>query len=371
MKPKIVILCSSFAPFMSGAEFFIKETVERLNQQYDFTVITSRFQRALPKKEEMFGCSVKRIGWGLPLGLDKFCFMFASPFVALRCKPAIVHSVMESYAGIALIILRWFSKKIPTILTLQCGDLDHPKKQKKIPHWLWRRIHTTPDYITAISSFLAKRAERLRGRAKNILVIPNGFDLREVPQKEKAIIERIVCVARLSWEKGLEYLIAALPKIRQAFPSAHLVLVGDGPEREKLQNLVGRLNFQEAVQFKGFLPHQDALKEISQGEVFVCPSLAEGLGNVFLEAQACGTPVVGTNVGGIPDIIQDGFNGLLIPAQNSQAIVEAVMKIFKDKNLAQQFTQNALNTVQRFTWSNIVRQIDDLYQTILNNQPNN
>jgi len=350
---------------MSGAEVFIKELVGRLGDSYDFVVITARFTRKVSKTETMPGCLVKRLGFGLPFGLDKFWFMWASPFLAQRFGPAIVHSVMESYAGIALIIFRWFNKKIPVILTLQCGDLDHPKKQKKIPYWLWRRIHTTPDYITAISTFLAKRAERLRSGPKNIFIIPNGFDLEEIPRKEKVIPERIVCVARLSWEKGINYLISALPEIRQQFSSTHLVLVGDGPERGKLQNLVQELGLQDAVQFKGFLPHKEALKEMAQAVVFVCPSLAEGLGNVFLEAQACQTPVIGTNVGGIPDIIQNGFNGFLIPPQDSSAISQAVKKIFGDPALGQKLVQNANKTVQDFVWSCVVKQINDLYCSIL------
>ncbi|MCX6789763.1 MAG: glycosyltransferase family 4 protein [Candidatus Gribaldobacteria bacterium] len=365
IKPKIVILCSSYAPFISGAEAFIKETVERLQNNYDFVVLTARFKKQLAKQEQQDGCLIKRMGFGLPFGLDKFYFMIFSPFLAVKLKPAIAHGVMESYAGVALIILRWLNKKIPSILTLQCGDLDHPKKQKKIPKWLWRKIHTTPDYITAISSFLAKRAERLRKSKENIFIIPNGFDVNELPRKEKVFENRIVCVARLSWEKGIEYLIKALPEICQQFPYAHLVIVGDGPEKENLGNLTEKLGLSEAVFFRGFLPHQEALKEISQGEVFVCPSLAEGLGNVFLEAQACNTPVIGANVGGIPDIIQDGFNGFLIQPKNSQVIVGAVIKIFSDKNLAQQLAQNGQTTVQKFAWPNIVSQVDNLYQKIL------
>lgn len=364
-KPKIVILCVSYAPFMSGAELFVKEIAGRLQDNYDFVVLTARFKKQLAKEEQRDGCLVKRMGFGLPFGLDKFYFMIFSPWLVIKLKPAMAHGVMESYAGVALIILRWLKKKIPIILTLQCGDLDHPRKQKKIPKWLWRKIHTTPDYITAISSFLGKRAERLRASSKNIFIIPNGFDVNELPFKGKIVEKRIVCVARLSWEKGIEYLIKALAEIKKIYPSAHLVLVGDGSEKEKLQSLVEKSGLTDVVSFKGFLPHRDALKEISQGEVFVCPSLAEGLGNVFLEAQACQTPVVGTNVGGIPDIIQDGFNGLLILPKDSQAIVEAVIKIFSDKNLAQQLTQNAQITVQKFAWPNIVSQVDDLYHKIV------
>ena len=364
-KPKIVILCSSYAPFMSGAELFIKETTKQLQDNYDFVVLTARFKKQLAKEEQQDGCLVRRMGFGLPFGLDKFYFMIFSPWLVIKLKPAIAHGVMESYAGVALIILRWFNKKIPLILTLQCGDLDHPKKQKKIPKWLWRKIHTTPDYITAISSFLGQRAERLRASNKNISIIPNGFDVNELPLKEKVVEKRIVCAARLSWEKGIEYLITAVAEIKKIYPNAHLVLAGDGPEKEKIQGLVEKLGLADSVFFKGFLPHRDALKEISQGEVFVCPSLAEGLGNVFLEGQACGTPVIGTNVGGIPDIIQDGFNGLLIQPKNSQAITEAIIKIFSDKNLAQRLIQNAQITVQKFAWSNIVSQVSDLYQTIL------
>ena len=350
---------------MSGAELFIKEITKRLQDNYDFVVLTARFKKQLAEEEQQDGCLIKRMGFGLPFGLDKFYFMIFSPWLAIKLKPAIAHGVMESYAGVALIILRWLNKKIPTILSLQCGDLDHPKKQKKIPKWLWRKIHTTPDYITAISSFLAKRAERLRASSKNIFIIPNGFDVNELPPKGKIVEKRVVCVARLSWEKGVVYLIEALAEIKKIYPSAHLVLVGDGPAEEKIQSLVEKLGLADIVFFKGFLPHRVVLKEISQGEVFVCPSLAEGLGNVFLEAQACGTPVIGTDVGGIPDIIQGGFNGLLIPAKNSQAIVEAVIKIFSDKNLAQRLTQNAQITVQKFAWPNIVSQVNDLYQTIL------
>ncbi|MDD5750772.1 MAG: glycosyltransferase family 4 protein [Candidatus Pacebacteria bacterium] len=350
---------------MSGAEFFIKEITERLQDKYDFVVLTSRFKKQAAREERMRGCLVRRLGFGLPLGLDKFWFMVASPFVALRSEPAIVHGVMESYAGVALIIFRWLARKIPAVLTLQCGDLDHPKKQKKIPRWLWRKIHTAPDYITAISGFLAKRAESMRGSPENVFIIPNGFDLREVPSKKEAVSGRIVCVARLSWEKGIEYLIGALPEIREKFPGARLVLVGDGNEKGKLLDLANKLGLDEAVEFRGFIPHSNAIEEISRGEVFVCPSLAEGLGNVFLEAQACRTPAVGTDVGGIPDIIQNGFNGVLVAPRDSRAIAQAVVKIFSDRVFARKIVENAVVSVRRYAWPDVVGLVDNLYRKIL------
>ena len=364
-KPKIVILSHSFVPYVSGAEFFVKEIVERLGNDYEFVILTSRFKKSLLKTEKMPGCLVKRVGFGLPFYLDKFLFLLAAPFYALKEKPAILHCVMESYAGIALIIFKFFNKKIPTILTLQCGDLDHPKKQKKIPAWLWRKIHTAPEYITAISSALAKRAQKLRNSPDNIFVIANGFNSQEIVFNETKIPYRIVCATRLSWEKGIEYLIKALPDIRKDFPETRLALIGKGKERDTLEKLAADTGVADIVGFRGFLEHQEALREIAKANVFVCPSLAEGLGNVFLEAQACKTAVIGANVGGIPDVIQNSFNGLLVPPQNSQAIALAVKKIFQDPILAAELIQNGFETVQKFTWENTASKINDLYQSII------
>lgn len=359
---KTIILFSCFyEPFISGAERFVKEVVERLSDRYRFVIITAKLDKNLEKFVEKEGYQIHRVGFGKRS--DKWLYPILAPLHALSHKPDLVHAVMESYAGVALWIFSFLSNK-PRILTLQSGDLDDETKQEKIPNWLWRKIHKNPNHITAISNFLKNRAVKLGANENEISVIPNGVDLNKFSVQEETAQKapyRIICVGRLSWEKGHEYLIRALPKIREEFPSAHLVLVGDGPLKDDLRGLVFSLNLQNHVEFKGLLPHKFVVEEMKKSSVFICPSLAEGLGIVFIEAQACGMPVIGTNVGGIPDVIQSGNNGLLIPPRNTGAIVDAIKKIFKDQHLTNYLVLNARQNSLKFEWRNISEQVSDVY----------
>ena len=367
----VVILSCFYEPYISGAERFVKEVTERLISNYRFIIITSRIKIQNPKLEirniNGYEYLIKRIGFGFKF--DKWLYSILAPIYALFYKPQIVHAVMESYAGIALLlycyIAKLFGLKSKTILTLQSGDLDEKVIQGRIPTWLWRKIHTMPDYITAISSYLKNRAIKLGVAENKISIIPNGVDLQLVESYKLKVVSRvphrIVCVARLSSEKGLEYLLDALPLIKREFSDAHLVLVGGGILENNLKSQAKQLGILDSVFFLGAQPHEKAIEEMRQAEVFVCPSLAEGLGIVFIEAQALGVPVIGTNVGGIPDVIRDGETGLLVPPRDSRAIADAVIKVFRDKNLAQKITEEAKKRIGRFSWDMIARQVAEIY----------
>lgn len=345
---------------MSGAERFVKEVVERLSVECRFVIISAKIDKNLPRLEEKNGILIHRVGFGGEF--DKWFYSVLAPIVALKYKPGLIHAVMESYAGIALWISS-FLTTVPRILTLQSGDLDDISKQNKIPCWLWKKIHTSPDKITAISGFLKKRALNLGVSEEKIEIIPNGVDFTETRAiSAEKIARRIVCVGRLSWEKGHEYLIGAMFEILAEFPDARLTLVGGGNREQELRDLVFKAGIRQSVDFLGNLPHNEVIAEIKKSEVFVCPSLAEGLGIVFIEAQACGTPAVGANVGGIPDVIEDGKTGILIPARDSNAIALAIRKIFKDKEFSAEIVKNASLSVSRFNWENIAEQIYKIYQ---------
>jgi glycosyltransferase involved in cell wall biosynthesis len=363
-KPKIVVFSAFYSPYMSGAELFVKEVVERLADKYDFCVITSRLSSKLSSLEIREKYIIKRVGLGF--AGDKFLFIFLAPLAALKYKPRIVHAVMESYAGVALWFFRFLNKKIPTVLTLQSGDLDDPKKQRRIPSWLWQRIHLTPDRITAISSFLAQRAEKLGFPKEKISIVPNGVDLKSVPQNISQIPFRIICLARLSWEKGINYLIEAMPQVKKEFTQAHLVLVGDGPERKRLTEQVKKLNLEKSVEFRGKLSHQKALRELAQSAVFVCPSLAEGLGIAFLEAMATRVPIIGTPIGGIPDFLRDRETGLFCQVKNPSSIAEKIKELLENHQLREKLMETAYKLVEKkYSWDKIVQQIDEIYSQII------
>lgn len=362
-KKTIAIFSAFYAPWESGAERFAREVVENLKDRYHFVLFTARNSKKVPKTESGKGYIIRRLGFGSRF--DKWIFPLLAPLAAIRLKPALVHAVMESYAGIALAIFKLFSWKTPAILTLQSGDLDDSKKQRKIPYLLWKTIHLAPTHLTAISRYLAERAELLGVSKERISVIHNGVDLEELKpllgKDKQTVPRRIVSVGRLSWEKGQEYLISSLPLVKKEFPEAHLVIVGGGAEEEKLRKLVKSLDLNVSVSFRGLLPHFRAMGEAASAEVFVGPSLAEGLGIVFLEAQALGIPVVGTYVGGIPDVIENEVTGLLVPPKDSAAIAEAVKRVFRDRELKMSLVAAAQNNVKGFSWDKITEQVASLY----------
>ncbi|MCG2693888.1 NAD-dependent epimerase/dehydratase family protein [Candidatus Parcubacteria bacterium] len=365
-KKKIVIFSTFYEPFMSGAELFVKEVNERLSDKYDITIITAKLRPDLAQEEDFGGYKVVRVGKGNKL--DKIRYIWLAPQMARKLNPSLLHAVMESYAGLAL----WFSKYImpdkKRILTLQSGDLD-AKIWSKIPI-LWSGIHRSPDFITAISNFLGERATRLG--ASNVEIIPNGVDLKEaedtlINKNNSEKRHRIVCLARLSWEKDHKNLLSAMPSILNRFPDAELILVGDGPLKESLQRTAYGLQLGDRVKFLGNLPHKTALEELAKADVSICPSLAEGLGITFIEAQILGVPIIGTRVGGIPDVIEDGKTGILINPASAKDIAEAIIKIFEmEENEKNIMIEEAKKSARdKFDWDKIAIQVDSLYNKLL------
>jgi glycosyltransferase involved in cell wall biosynthesis len=363
-KRKIVILSLVYEPFWSGAEKMVKEIAEFLNKKYDIYIITMRLDNSYSQNEQKNGYTIVRVGNGVSL-LNKLLFPVFSLIKIRQFKPDIVHGIMESYAGGALVLCKYFFPKAKRILTLQSGDLDDAKKQSKfLIKIFFKIIHFAPHKITAISNFLAKRAINLGVKKENVFVIPNGVDLSRFSKSEEKIKDRVVYVGRLSWEKGLNYLIEAWVSVIKAVPSAKLVIIGEGKEREAIKKMIKELKITDSVILTGNLAYEKVPSEIKRSEIFVCPSLAEGLGIVFIEAQACGVPPIGTRVGGIPDVIQDGENGLLIEPKNSDQIRDAILKLLNDKELAKRLGERGLETCKRFEWKKILEEIDEIYQDI-------
>lgn len=349
---------------MSGAEQMAKELAEGLGDSYEIILVAARLNRSLPREEIRPNFLLKRVGLGHHF-LDKLLYPILAAWQVKKIKPEIVHGIMESYAGVALIMTKLFYPTAIRLLTLQSGDLDDARKQKTLAVKLfWRRIHLTPDFITAISNFLASRARRLGVSANKIKVIPNGVNLDQIPSRDEIRPGQIICVSRLSWEKGLNFLIEAWPLVLTEFSNAKLLIVGEGPERKGIEEQISLARLSASVVLTGRLPHSEVLKKMTESEIFICPSLAEGLGIVFIEAQACGVPVIGTNVGGIPDVIDHEKTGLLISPGSALAIGNAIIRLLSDPALRLKLSRCAQGVSGRYDWRKIVSEIDCLYRRL-------
>jgi len=346
MQERIVILSAFLSPHRSGAEACTEEVALELAARYDITIVTARLQRSLPRRDSLRKhVPVLRVGFGCKL--DKWLFPFLAPIAAMRLQPDIIHAVLESYAGAALMLCRIFTKA-KTILTCQSTNT----------RFLVRTIHRFPHKITVISSVLKKRAERF-GRSDAVL-IPNGLRLADVPQREK-ILGRMLFVGRLESMKAVDVLLVALQKLPE---HVHLRVVGDGSMRATLQRQAVTLEVADRAEFLGYIPTPDVYEEFARASVFCAPSRSEAFGNVFLEAQAAGCAVVGTNIQGIPDIVEDGVTGLLVPPDDSHALANALASLFDDSSLRKQLAQAGQRHAQKYDWSVIAEKYADVYEKL-------
>lgn len=215
-----------------------------------------------------------------------------------------------------------------------------------------RRIGSTTDALTYLGEFTRKAiSAALTAKAGDAMVkIAPGIDTDHFAPVDATILREslgltgkrvIVSVGRLVHRKGQDYLIGAMSAIVQEIPQAHLVLVGEGPYREHLVKLVQKYSLDGYVTFIGRIQYAELPKYICLGDVFAMPSRSrfrglevEGLGIVYLEASACGLPVIAGASGGAPDAVIEGVTGVVVDGQDSAAIAVAAINLLNDPEQA-------------------------------------
>jgi glycosyltransferase involved in cell wall biosynthesis len=152
---------------------------------------------------------------------------------------------------------------------------------------------------------------------------------------------RLVCPGRLDYSKGQDVLIRALPGLLGVFPGLEVRFLGDGPQRQNLEELAAKLGVGGACRFTGSVPHGQVLRELSECVAAVIPSRHEAFGMVNVEAISLGTPVVASRVGGIPEIVRDGLDGFLVAAGDPAAIQSCLGRLLADAGLRADMGRNA------------------------------
>lgn len=209
--------------------------------------------------------------------------------------------------------------------------------------------------------------------ADMIKIIHNGIDLSKIHGTGHSLREElgvsndiplIGIVARIVWEKGYEYAIKAMPPVLKQYPSALLVVVGDGPLKLKMQELAKKLSIDKNIVFLGY--RRDVEKLVSDFDVFVLPSVSEGLGLSLLEAMALGKPVIATEVGGIPEVIKNESNGLLVNPRDEGALALGILRILSSKDFSRSLAESAKKTVyEKFSAQSMAFHTAELYKDIL------
>lgn len=186
-----------------------------------------------------------------------------------------------------------------------------------------------------------------RYKMSNIFHPQDSKDIKAILNPNGPVV---LTLCRISPEKGLEFLIEAARDIVNKVPNVRIVIKGSSNNqkyRDKLTKLVHQYSLESHLVFLEFSPYSEVPKFLSASDVLVLPSISEGLPTVLLEAMATGIPVVATNVGGVPDIIEDGRNGLLVSPGKSRALAEAVVRLLRDSGLRKRLREKGFQTVQQ------------------------
>ena len=286
-------------------------------------------------------------------------------------KIDIIHSHWWVPTGIVGIIVSKLTGK-PLIITSHGTDIFIIRKFRKI-EFLARRVFGAADMITVVSNALKKRLiEDLGIKEEKIKVIPMPVDIdRFYPKKMDRNID-VLCVGRLIERKGIDILVQAIAKLRSKSINAQTVIIGNGPEKERLLELVRKNNLEGNVTFVDYVPNDKLIDYYNRSKLFVLPTVTdwkmetEGLGVVLLEALRCRAAVIGSDTGGIPDIIKDSVTGLLVEERDVEGMAEAIKKLLTDENLRENLVENGFEHVGTlFTPEKVAGQFRDVYRCLL------
>lgn len=245
-----------------------------------------------------------------------------------------------------------------------------PNEKTFINRLVDRILSYKTEYIICPSEAV-KKSLILHGISKNKpVVIYNGVEkdwfnvVKDDDIKMKYNIAEngviLASVGSLTPKKGHKYLIEAVCKLQKKVSNVYLLLIGAGSEEKKLKDLINIYNIEKNVKLIGRQNSIDIKNILSQSDIFVLPSLWEGLPNAMLEAMALGMPIVASSVGGVPEIIENNSNGLLVSPGSCDDLVNKMLILIKDKELSRVIGQKAKETAEKYTWEENFRKLASL-----------
>lgn len=285
-----------------------------------------------------------------------------------RAKIDLIHAQTRSSQVLGCLCARW--RGVPLVSTCH-GFFNHRRLSRRLfPCW-GRRVIAISD---AVSDHLR---QDFGVPAERITVIPNGIDVRGIMSRQSPSGRHaaraslgagqgplLVHIGRLSDVKGQLYLIRAMPAVLKEFPQARLVIAGEGRMQAALEAEIGRLGLHARVSLRREI--KDTGELLDAADIFVMPSLAEGLGLSLMEAMACGCAVIGSNVGGIVSLIKDGETGILVRPADPEAIAQAVIRLASDSALRSRLGDAARRSISEgFSQDAMVEKTLEVYSACL------
>ncbi|MBI2340538.1 MAG: glycosyltransferase family 4 protein, partial [Deltaproteobacteria bacterium] len=375
---------------------------------HEVVVLTSRF-KGLPREETRDGYRIVRIPtlrryqekcWVFEMAVFMFSSIFYAPKWARRWRPdrCIAFFTLPS-APAAWVIKKIFG--VPYIVSLRGGDVpgflpEQLRFYHRITAWLIRFLWKGAESIVANSEGL-KRLALGTGRGLDIAIIPNGVDagffrnsvlsndkippLAPVEPAQPALpvppltkggrgdfetrnVFRILTAGRLTAQKGIDTLLQSFCRLKPSLKKpVQLWIVGDGPLRSSLEDLTADLGIRNDVFFLGWRDRETLKTFYSSADLFILPSLDEGMPNVVLEAMAMGLPIVATNVAGTRELVREGKNGYLVPPKNPEALADILSQLISRDDLLQEMSRQSRLLARQYDWKAVALEYLRLCET--------
>jgi len=372
-KKRILVLNYEFPPLGGGAAnatyYLLKEFIKYPDLKID--LVTSSVNKfKIEKFSDNINIHYLDINKGGNLHYqsipDLLKYSFKAYHYSKKLTKEVKFDLIHAFFGIPCGYIA-MKLKLPYIVSLRGADVPFYKKRfywldKLIFKNLSKKIWKNSKSVIANSKGLAEEA-KISSPKQEIGVIYNGVDTEQffpLPEKKKTgkLIE-LISVGRLAHEKGYDYLLKALVGLGDV----KLTLVGSGPDERELKELA--TNLKVSVNFTGRLDKREIINKLQNSDIFILPSLQEGMSNAVLEAMACGLPIITTDTGGSEELIRD--NGYIVEKKNPSALKEAIEKYLNDNKLIKEHGENSRKRAQEMSWESVAEEYYRLYDHIISN----
>jgi len=265
---------------------------------------------------------------------------------------------------------------LPSIITMHGGDVyvnpeqgyDFPTRWYVRPALRWTLRHAGA--LTAITEDCRQHALRAGAPAEKIRLVFNGTDLRRFSPGDNGADPRfgpnmIFACRQLFPRKGIRFLLEAAAQLKPRFPDLKIVLAGDGFERPELVRLSQQLGIESDVTFLGWVPNADLPQYYRAAALSVIPSLEEGFGIPAAEAMGCEVAVVASDAGGLPEVVEHGVTGLVVPRGDAGALAQAIGSLLGDPERRRQMgAAGRARALRLFDWDRTAAQFEELYREL-------
>jgi glycosyltransferase involved in cell wall biosynthesis len=386
---KVCFLSTSYPAYQGDARsVFLHELTRSLTRKgVGVEVVCPYYKDSVAKRETWDNVKINRFSYFIRLiqtltesgGIEEFlkspylclqlffylvAMFFTTWRVSKNCE--VIHCQWALSGLIGVLVGKMTGKKV--IVTLRGQDIHALKSKLMKPVFMF--VVKQADVVTSNNDHHQKTLENIA----SVLIIRNGVDTKRFTLRNQQTMRKklklpkgplILYVGRFVDVKNVGMLIDAMPDVVKKLPDVHVALVADGPLREELEAQTKKLGVTDQILFLGEKQPEEIPLYYNAADCLVLCSLSEGMPNVVLEAFASNVPVIATKVGGIPELIDDGVNGFLVPSKDSNALARQLVRLLTDTALQKKFTKNGQTMLvkKNLTWERCAEQYIKLYST--------